>query len=256
MEALDITLSVLLILFFAALLAGFVDTLVGGGGLITIPVLLMCGVPPILTLGTNKLQAVAGSGTASMIMFMRKRVRFSDVKRLMISAFIGAAVGSIIIQFIKTDALNVIIPIVITVIAVYFLFAPQRSEMVNKVLLSEKKYRYSVVSSIGFYDGILGPGTGSFFVLAGVSLRGQEIIEATAIAKTLNFSTNIASLLVFITFGKILWLVGGVMMLGQLIGSNLGARYLLKINPTVLKYLLVMMSFAILILWMLREMSV
>jgi len=254
METLDLTLNVLLILFLAAMLAGFIDTLVGGGGLITIPVLLMCGVPPVLSLGTNKLQAVAGSGTASMIMFMRKRVRFVNVKELMVAAFIGSAIGSIIIQFINTDALNIIIPIVIVIIAVYFLLAPKRSKMVNKVSLSKKNYQNIVVPSIGFYDGILGPGTGSFFVLAGVSLRGQEIIEATAIAKTLNFATNIASLLVFVVFGKILWLVGGVMMVGQLIGSNLGARYLLKINPTALRYLLVIMSFTILVLWIFQEM--
>ncbi|MBX2847348.1 MAG: TSUP family transporter [Acidiferrobacterales bacterium] len=253
MEALDISLGLLCLLLAAAMLAGFIDTLVGGGGLITIPALLMSGVPPIAALGTNKLQAVVGSGTASYMMFSRQRVVFTKVKKVMLIAFIGSILGSIIIQFLDAQLLRVIIPIVITAIALYFLFAPTKSlAQKSRKRLSEKVYRNTVVPGIGFYDGMFGPATGSFFVLADVALRGAEIIDATARAKTLNFATNIASLLIFIAAGKVLWLVGGVMMLGQFIGANIGARCLLRINPNALRYLLVAMCFLMLFLWLLQ----
>ena len=252
MEAIDLSLSILLTLFLIAVLAGFIDTLVGGGGLITIPALLMCGMSPLSALGTNKMQAVAGSGTASFMMLKRRRVNFDDVKILMIYAFIGSLFGSVFVQSINPGALQILIPIVIVVIALYFLFAPSASLEATKPMVSEAKYRATAVPAIGCYDGMFGPATGSFFVLAGVSLRGQEVIHATAVAKTLNFATNIASLLVFLVYGKIVFIVAGVMMFGQLVGANLGARYLLKINPSVLRYLLVIMSFIMLLIWLLR----
>lgn len=253
MEALDLSLSLLLLLCLAAIVAGFLDTLVGGGGLITIPALLACGVPPIFALGTNKLQAVGGSGTASYMMISRGKVEFNDVKVSMLYAFFGSVVGTILVQFINAGALNVLIPIVIALIALYFLlvptFAAKESSQRSSVLMSDSSYRKTVVPVIGCYDGMFGPATGSFFVLAGVSLRGQEIIQATATAKTLNFATNAASLLVFIFYGNLLWLVGGVMIIGQLLGANVGSHYLLRINPMALRYLLVAMSFTMLVVW-------
>ncbi len=253
MEALDLTLNVILLLCLAGAFAGFVDTLVGGGGLITIPALLMSGVPPIMALGTNKLQAVAGSGTAAFMVVKRKRVEFNDVKMLMVAAFIGSLLGSIVIQFVASESLNIIIPVVIVFIGVYFILAPkQRLTGTQTPKVSNKVYRNSVLPSIGFYDGMFGPATGSFLTLAGVALRGHEIIHATATAKTLNFATNLASILVFIAFGKVVWLIGGIMIIGQLVGANLGARYLLRINPDKLRYLLIIVCFTILIVWLNR----
>jgi len=249
MEAIDLSITVLVFLCVAALIAGFLDTLVGGGGLITIPALLMAGVPPIFALGTNKLQAVMGTGMASVMMFSRKKVEFSSVKLLMTAAFVGSVVGSVVVQFFKSEVLSILIPLVIVFIAVYFVAMPNQSLSVREPRISRKTYGGTAVPAIGFYDGMFGPGTGSFFVLAGVSLRGQEIVSATATAKTLNFATNLASLLVFIAFGKLLWLVGGVMMIGQAIGANLGARTLLTINPVLLRYLIIGVCFVMLISW-------
>jgi len=249
MEIIDLSVTVLLMLCLAAMVAGFVDTLVGGGGLITLPALMMAGIPPIFALGTNKLQSVVGTGTASFVMFRRKKVSFKSVRGLMLAAFIGSIIGTIGVQFITTDVLNIIIPLVIFLIAVYFTLSPNQTSVVQDVRMSEGTYTTRVVPSIGFYDGMFGPGTGSFYVLSGVSLQGQEIIEATAIAKTLNFATNLASLLVFIFFGKIIWLVGGVMMLGQVIGASIGARTLLTINPELLRYLVIVACCVMLVTW-------
>ena len=108
-----------------------------------------------------------------------------------------------------------------------------------------------MVPLIGFYDGLFGPGTGSFFTLAGRSLRNQNFLQATAIAKTLNFSTNFASLLVFIFAGQVIWLLGLIMMLGQFIGAWLGSHCLFKIPVQYLRYLVVLMCFAMLIKYVL-----
>lgn len=249
METFEISMLSILVLVAVAIVAGYIDTLVGGGGLITIPALLAAGIPPIYALGTNKLQAVAGSGTASLTLLLRRKVQFADVRWWMLAAFIGSAVGSIAVQFIDSSALRVLIPIVIIGIAIYFLFMPRNIEPDRKPRLGRTAYGLSAVPGVGFYDGMFGPGTGSFFVWAGVALRGQTMVPATIVAKTLNFATNIASLLVFIAFGKVLWLIGGAMIVGQFIGASLGARTLLKIDPSVLRYLVIVMCGIILLAW-------
>lgn len=249
MEDYSISILMLGLLCLTALVAGFIDTLVGGGGLLTIPALMFAGVPPIYALGTNKLQAVVGSGTAALTLFSLGKVSFSQVKWLMLAAFIGSLVGSVAVQFFDAEMLNIAIPSVIVMIGLYFLFAPTNSLAERQAKIGESMYRATAVPGIGFYDGMFGPATGSFFVLAGVSLRGQEIVNATVIAKTLNFATNLASLIVFVSFGKVLLLVGVVMMLGQFVGASIGARTLLTINPALLRYLVIILCFAMLILW-------
>ncbi|HIC44622.1 MAG TPA: hypothetical protein EYO73_10190 [Sulfurimonas sp.] len=118
MEFTSISIEILIFLFLLATLAGLIDTLAGGGGLITIPALLISGVPPLMALGTNKVQAVIGSGTASYLMFKKKKVLFKNVKILMLYAFVGSMIGTIIVQFINVEILNFIIPIVL----ILFLF--------------------------------------------------------------------------------------------------------------------------------------
>lgn len=249
METFEPTVTTLLILVLVAMLAGYIDTLVGGGGLITIPALLAAGIPPIYALGTNKLQAVAGSGTASMNMFRRRKVQFSDVRWLMLSAFLGSLLGSVLVQFFDTKVLNIAIPIVIVFIAVYFILAPMQTLTEREPRISQPRYGTTAVPGIGFYDGMFGPGTGSFLVWAGVSLRGQGIVHATMVAKTLNFATNLASLLVFVSFGKVIWLVGGAMMVGQFVGASLGSKALLTINPVLLRSLVIAVCLVMLLWW-------
>lgn len=252
MDFFELTLLSCILLFVAALVAGFVDTLVGGGGLITIPALLMAGVPPITTLGTNKIQAVFGSGTASFLMFKHKRVLFQTIKLAMLTAFIGSLIGAVVVQFFNPAFLQWLIPLVVGLIALYFLFAPNINDADREPKITESSYRNKAVSTIGFYDGMLGPGTGSFFVLAGVALRGQDILQSTANAKALNFATNLAAVFVFIAAGKVLWMVGALMMVGQAIGAHLGAHTLFKINPNILKYLVVAMCVIMLIAFFIK----
>ena len=183
MLELEFSIFVLLALCLAAFAAGYLDTLVGGGGLITIPALLMAGVPPLAALGTNKLQAVSGSGTATLMMFRLNKVRFSDVRVYMLIAFIGSLLGTVAVQYFSTESLKILIPLVIVLIAGYFLLAPLPATVMRQPRVSHRTYASTAVPAIGAYDGMFGPGTGSFFVLAGVALRGQEIVDATARAK-------------------------------------------------------------------------
>jgi len=246
-EFLGLPMEILIFLFLIAVTAGLLDTLAGGGGLLTTPALILSGIPPLSALGTNKLQGSMGTATATYMMFKNRKVKWNDVKYLMLYAFIGSIFGTISIQFVNTDILSFVIPIVLLFIAIYFLISPKPKKNKEITKYSNTKNKNIVVPTIGFYDGMFGPGTGSFFALYGVSCKGYDLITSTAFAKPLNFSTNIASLFVFFAAGKIVWISGIVMILGQIIGAWLGSHFLFKINTSYLRVIIVVMSIAMLI---------
>lgn len=248
MEIFQITPEIILLLFVTSVVAGYLDTLAGGGGLITMPILILCGVSPLSALATNKLQGSAGTATATFMLFKKKRIKWSQVRFLMLSAFIGSVTGTIALQLIDIEMLEIVIPIVLIFICIYFLFSSLIVQRLNAgILVSDGVYRGLITPIIGWYDGMFGPGTGSFFALAGVSLRGQSLHESTAFAKVLNFSTNIAALFVFFFSGYIIWTIGIFMMLGQVIGASLGVHFLFKINPMILRYIITIMCFGMLL---------
>lgn len=247
MELANISLELLSFLFFIAIIAGLIDTLAGGGGLISLPALILAGIPPLTALGTNKLQGSMGTATATYLMFRNRRISYQECKPLMQSAFVGAIIGTIAVQFINTDILSFVIPMVLLFIVVYFISSPLMKKKKNKSHLSNRNYKNIVVPTIGFYDGMFGPGTGSFFAFAGVSCRGHDLIKSTAVAKSLNFATNVASLIIFVAAGHVAWIIGLAMMLGQLIGAYFGAHFLFKINPSYLRLIVVVMSTGMLI---------
>ena len=236
-----------LLLLAVALLAGFLDTLAGGGGLLTVPALLLTGLPPLIALGTNKFQSCFGTATASFNMFKNRLVTFRESAPLMISAFFGSVIGTVAVQFIHLDRLKIIIPIVLILICIYFLIDPQaNNHRSNKPMLNEKQYLLGPVSAIGFYDGMFGPGTGTFFALAGVATRAQSLLQSTAFAKTMNFSTNFASFLVFFYLGQVAFAIGAIMIIGQLVGAQIGSKLLIKINRGILRWIIVLACLAML----------
>lgn len=239
MEFASLSIEIIVFLIIIAVLAGTLDTLAGGGGLLTLPALLVAGVPPLAALGTNKLQSTMGTATASYIMLRDKRVTWRQVRWLMLTAFIGSVLGTIAVQFINTAALSFVIPLVVAMIGLYFLLAPRPGDVERQARLSDQRYQATVVPAIGWYDGMFGPGTGSFFAAAGVALQGKTLLNATAVAKTLNFATNFASLIVFIAVGQLLWSVGLIMMVGQFIGARLGAHFLTTIPANVLRWIII-----------------
>jgi uncharacterized membrane protein YfcA len=246
MDPLILTPELLSLLFAVALCAGCLDTLVGGGGLLVLPALIMVGISPLQALGTNKLQGTMGTATASMMMLRHRKVVWREVRILMLTAFIGSACGSLAVQAMDTAFLEFMIPLVLIAVAAYFLLSGSMLKHQGAFTVPAPVFQNAVVPAIGLYDGVLGPGAGSFFSLAGVALRGQPLLQATATAKTLNFATNFASLLVFVSAGNFIWQAGLVMMAGQVIGAYAGSHILFKINPLYLRALIVVICLAML----------
>lgn len=241
MDFINFSIELLALLFLVSIIAGLLDTLAGGGGLITLPVLILAGIPPISALATNKLQGSMGTATATFLLLRSKRISWAAIKPTMLPAFIGAVLGTIAVQFIDTKVLSFVIPAALLFIAIYFLISPTPKAHQGKATLSDGQYKSSVIPAIGFYDGMFGPGTGSFFSLVGVLCKGHDLVYSTALAKPLNFSTNIASVIVFIAAGQVVWVAGLLMMCGQTIGAWLGSHFLFKINPSHLRLIIVTM---------------
>ncbi len=239
--------STLLLLFGAATVAGFVDAIAGGGGLITLPALLVAGVTPLQALGTNKAQSVFGSATASTTLIRKKLVSAREVAPPFVRAAAGSAVGAMVVRQFDTDALDIVIPVVLVLIGGYFLLVPSAGEFESTPRLSVPVYRNTVVPAIGAYDGLLGPGTGSFFAVSGVALRGLQLVKATAVAKTLNFASNAAALAVFIVGGEVVWKAALAMMGGQAVGAFAGAHTMVRGGTRLIRPMVVIMSVAMLV---------
>ncbi|MBH3441670.1 MULTISPECIES: TSUP family transporter [Pseudomonas] len=233
----------LLLLGLVAFAAGFIDTLAGGGGLITVPTLMLAQIPPVQAIATNKLQSTFGALIATLTLLRKRKIAWADVKKPFLTSFIGAAVGAVVIQRVDASALEVLVPFILGGIALYFLLAPGAGTVERKPRMGERLHRLLVVPLIGFYDGFFGPGTGSFFSLSEVALRGRDLITATATAKSLNLASNLASLAIFIMGGKVLWLVGGIMAVGQLAGAYLGSLAVIGGGARLIRPLIVAICF-------------
>lgn len=239
----EISVELLAILFSVALVAGFIDAIAGGGGLITIPALLMTGISPALALGTNKLQACGGSFSASLYFIRKRAVNLSEVWLLIVLTFIGSVIGTLLLQQVDSSIIRKVLPFLMLAIGLYFLFTPKLGEEDRQQRFSFVGFTFTAAALIGFYDGFFGPGTGSLFSLAFVTLLGFNLAKATAHAKVLNFTSNIASLMLFLIGGQVLWSVGLAMMAGQIIGGNLGAKMVLTKGKSLIRPMVVIMSF-------------
>ncbi|TVP14031.1 TSUP family transporter [Shewanella sp. MSW] len=240
--AFELTLQLATVLFLVALVAGFIDSIAGGGGLLTIPALMWAGLPPATALGTNKLQACGGSFFASLYFVRKGMVNLGEMKLAIGCAFVGASVGTILVQLIDASVLELMLPFLILAIGCYFLFSKKITEDDRARVLTPRVFAFTAALGVGLYDGFFGPGTGSFFALAFVSLAGFGLAKATAHAKVLNFSTNIASLIFFALGGKVVWLLGLVMLAGQAAGATLGSRLVITKGSKIIKPLVVVMS--------------
>lgn len=248
----DVSLGMLVGLAIVAFVAGFIDAIAGGGGMITIPALLFTGIPPLLALGTNKFQSCFGSFSASFHFYRKGYVKLKEHWIFVLLAFLGAMCGTLSVQVIHADSLRKIIPFLLIAFALYFLFSPKVSES-NKAALVGAFTLGGVIFGIGFYDGFFGPGTGSFFMLAMVALGGFGILHALAYAKLFNFATNIASMLVFAFSGHILYKVGLCMAVGQFVGANLGSRVAIGGGVKIIKPCVVCVSLIVCGILLYRE---
>jgi len=243
MEALS--LDIILVLSAIAVLAGFIDAIAGGGGLITVPALLWVGVPPLNALATNKLQGCFGSGTATYRFWRKDHIDLSELLWPVALTFIGAALGTWTVQHIHNDWLNQIIPILLIGVAVYFALSPSLKDLDDQQRISIGAFGLSGGLIIGFYDGFFGPGTGSFFFAAIVLLLGWGAKRATGATKLLNFTSNIASLVFFAAGEQVFWALGLAMGAGQIIGAWLGSHLAIKHGAKLIRPLVVVISIAL-----------
>lgn len=216
------------LLALAGLFAGFVDAVVGGGGLVQLPALVVAfpGASPVQILATNKLAGTCGTSVSSLTYYRRVRPDPATFLPLMAVAFLGSAAGALAASHLPKAAFNPIILAALIVVGAYVLLAPDLGEATELRFSGRRHLGAAVLVGllIGFYDGALGPGTGSFFVFTLVGLLGYSFLEASAKARIANWATNVAALLVFATQGAVLWRVGLVVGVCNLIGSYVGAR--------------------------------
>ncbi|MCE0494271.1 TSUP family transporter [Vibrio salinus] len=238
----DVSIDILGLLFLAGSLAGFIDAIAGGGGLITVPALLAAGVPPAQALATNKLQSSFGSFSATFYFVRTGLVSLKQLRFAIFCTFCGAATGAELVQNIDATILTSLIPILLIGISLYFLFAP--STKPGKAKISENQFALIVGFCIGFYDGFFGPGTGSLFTVCFIVLGGLSIIEATARTKVLNFTSNISALTFFLVAGLPVWKIGLVMAVGQFLGARMGAKVVVTKGQKWIRPLVIIMSMA------------
>ena len=227
-----------------AVVTGFIDSIAGGGGLIMMPTLLFAGLPPHVALGTNKLQSICGTTMAAWRYRKAGLFRVSPNKLLVGVVFAGALAGALTIQRIDGRALSLLVPVLLLAVALYTVFSPRMDDHEGEPRISGRGY-LPLAGGIGFYDGFFGPGTGSFFAVSLVGLRGMGLTRATGLTKLLNLTSNLASVIVFALGGQILWLLGLCMAVGAMTGAWLGAHSATRFGARLIRPLLITASLAL-----------
>ncbi|MBW8190914.1 TSUP family transporter [Neiella marina] len=248
-----VSTDIWVMLSLAALLAGFIDAIAGGGGLLTIPALLFTGMPPHLALGTNKLAATFGSCTAS-ITFYRKRLFFPQRWRwAMVCTAIGAMLGTIAAYNISSQALEKALPAIVLCTAIYTLITKLKDESNGNEFAAEASPLKQGLQGVGlgFYDGIAGPGTGAFWTLSTLKLHKLNLLFSSGVARTMNFISNAVSLVTFVILGQVNWLVGLSMGLCIMTGAYLGAHSAIRFGANLIRpvFILGVSAMAIKLCW-------
>ncbi len=241
----EVSYQILLLLLCAAFVAGFIDSIAGGGGLITVPVLLLAGANPVEALSTNKVQGIFGSGTAALSYAARGHVDLRRQARVALLAFVAGVLGAMLATVMPADVLRLVLPVLLVGIALFFALKPGLDDLDRAERMRPAVFGATVVPLVGAYDGLLGPGTGAFYMLGFVTLAGYGILKATAHTKLLNFASNLGGLVAFAVFGAPWWLTGIAMGLAQAAGARAGSLMAMRVGARVIKPLLVVTSTAL-----------
>ncbi len=229
-------------LVVVAFVAGFIDSIAGGGGLLTVPATLIAGLPQVDALATNKLQSSFGSFSATLTFARAGRIEFHKALPWVAWTFAGSVLGAGTVSALPVAALKIGLPVLLVAVALFFLLSPRLRDEDVKSRLSAAAFGPLLGASIGFYDGVFGPGTGSFFMLGFVLLLGYGVLRATAHTKLLNFTSNIAALCVFLFGGHVNIPLGLAMGFGQFFGARLGAGLAIRAGVRLIRPLLVIVS--------------
>lgn len=226
----------------AGMLAGFVDAIAGGGGLIALPALLAAGVPPIAALGTNKVQSVIGTGMAAFTYWQKGFVSLRALAVGIVCTFAAAFVGAWAVKQVNVLVLEVAVPAALIAIAFYFLLSPRLSDEDRHARLDWSRFVPLMGALIGFYDGLFGPGTGSFLTMGFVALFGLGVTRAAGNTKILNLASNLGALALFIPSGDVLWPAAIAMACGQIVGGYVGALTGIRFGAKLIRPLVVVVS--------------
>lgn len=222
-----LTWTVFALVGVAALGAGWVDAVVGGGGLLQLPALLLVpGLTPVQALATNKLASIAGTATSSITYYRRAKPDLRTALPMATIALAGSFGGAFVATILPSSVFKPIIVVALVAVAVFTLARPGMGQETELRFEGRRHYvgAGAIGAAIGFYDGLIGPGTGTFLVIGLVSLLGYDFLQASAKAKIVNFATNLGALLLFIPTGAVMWQLGICLAAANVAGSYLGSR--------------------------------
>ncbi|WP_181714689.1 sulfite exporter TauE/SafE family protein [Vibrio tarriae] len=235
--------TTIMVLALVAFIAGFIDAVAGGGGMLTVPALLSLGLPPHLALGTNKLAATFASSTAAWTYYRQKLFDPACWKRAFIATLIGAILGTLAVDAISTDWLRKVLPLIILAAALYtVLHRPHQTEQSVTPEPCPKLHRKQILQGIGlgFYDGLAGPGTGAFWTVSSMALYRFNILLASGLAKAMNLTSNFTSLVTFALLGHIDWLLGLTMGVCLMVGAYVGAHSAIRFGAPFIRPLFIL----------------
>jgi uncharacterized protein len=238
-------IETLSLLFAIALCAGIVDSMAGGGGLITLPALLMAGLTPAQAIATNKIQALFSVGSAASRFAWAGTVNFRSIWKKALASMVGAAIGAFLVQILNSHFLSRLAPALLIAVAVLFLFARQFAPEGGRQRISETAFALVAALPIGFYDGFFGPGTGAIYPATLVFLLGRSLEIATAQTKILNTVGSAIAAAIFLTGGAIVWRPALVMVFGAVLGGQIGAHIVLRWGAPLIRVALVIVSIAL-----------
>ena len=234
-----ISIESIIILSLAALLAGFIDAVVGGGGLIQLPALLIqmpqTAIPTLF--GINKIAALSGTSMAAYNYSRKVKFNFTLLGTTGFAAFLASYAGAKAVTYIPPASLKPLILILLIVIAIYTFLKKDFGSSHSKNLSTQKQITFGVILAllVGFYDGFFGPGTGSFFVFGFVFILGFDFLKASAYSKIINCITNISALIVFINNGNFILYLALIMASFNIIGSLIGTHLALRRGNSFIK---------------------
>ncbi len=248
---LEVTPDILALLMGAAFVAGFVDSIAGGGGLITLPVLILAGAPPVTALATNKVQGVFGAAMSAVTYARGGHVDLRRQFRPAGIAFGAAIAGALLASHLSTDLIRLGLPVLLIGIALFFAIKPGLDDIDRAQRITSALFVVTLVPLVGFYDGLVGPGAGAFYMIGFVALTGFGVLRATAHTKLLNFASNLGGLLTFAVVASPWWLVGLSMGVAQMAGAYVGSRTAMRIGSRLIKPVLVIAAtvLALKLLW-------
>jgi len=232
-------MELLFIMAAVALAAGFFDAIAGGGGLITLPALLLAGVDPLAAIATNKFQAASATVSATAAFARKGMIEWRTGLPMAVMAFVGGALGALSVNLIPKAVLEALVPVLLLGVALYFALSPKLNNDERRAKLPVVVFCLTLAPLIGFYDGVFGPGVGSFYMVAFVLTMGQGILRAVCNAKLLNASCNLGALLVFAMLGNIILPLALAMGVAAFVGAQLGARCAVRFGSRLIKPLLI-----------------